>query len=59
MALAVEVLNLATTIVAPDQIGWVLFAKNQESLVELVLFDVAMGRKVATGAVFCDKVSAG
>jgi hypothetical protein len=59
MALAVEVLDLPTAVVIPDQIGRVLITENRQCLVELVLFYVAMSRKVATGAASRNKVSAG
>jgi hypothetical protein len=59
MALAIQVLDLPTAVVIPDQIGRILISEDRQGLLELVLLNVAMSRKVATGAASRDKVSAG
>lgn len=59
MALAIEVLDLATAVVISNQIGGILIPKNRQSLIELVLLDITVGGEVATGAASGDEVLAG
>ena len=59
VTVAIEVVDLPTTILTPDQMRRVVFAEDFQGLLELILFDVAMGCKVATGGTSLDKVPAG
>lgn len=59
MTLTVKMLDLAAAVIIADQVGRVVLAKDRQSLVELVLLDIAMRCEIATGGASRDEVFAG
>jgi hypothetical protein len=59
MALAVKVLDLPPTVGIAHQISRVMFTEYRQGLLELVLFDIAVGCKVTAGGASGDKIFAG
>lgn len=59
MTLAIEMLYLATAVGGAGQMRWIVIAQYRQSLLELVLLDVAVGSQVTAGGTPRDKVFAG
>lgn len=53
------VLDLASGMIVSDKVGGIVFTKYGECMFKLVLFDIAVGSKVAAGGASRNEIFAG
>lgn len=58
MAVAIEVVNFTAAVAGVDEVGRILIAQQRQGLIEMVLFDMAMGRQIPTCGAARNQVSA-